>query len=206
MGRFDLRESGAVASRERSILLALSAEEVRDVELVVRAAVGDREAFAALFERHASVVLGVLVRMLRRREVAEEILQEVFLQAWQRAGGYRPERATPRGWLLMMARSRAIDWLRSSGAQSRREQTVYELDLPQAEMPSAPRELESAERRARVGDALGGLPPEQRDCIRMAFFEGLSHSQVAARLGQPLGTVKSRILLGMNKMREALRD
>jgi RNA polymerase sigma-70 factor (ECF subfamily) len=106
----------------------------------------------------------------------------------------------------MMARSRAIDWLRSSGAQARREQTAYELEVSRAEMPTAPREIESAEQRERVGDALGALPTEQRDCIRLAFFDGLSHAQVAARLGQPLGTVKSRILLGMNKMREALRD
>lgn len=140
-----------------------------------------------------------------RREIGEELLQETFLQAWNEAGRYRPERATPRGWLLMMARSRAIDRLRSRGARARREESVgRELAGTGSVDPVGTAELERQEVARRVQGALQGLPAEQRQAIELAFYEGLSHARVAARLGQPLGTVKSRILLGMVKLRQAL--
>jgi RNA polymerase sigma-70 factor (ECF subfamily) len=143
--------------------------------------------------------------LVGRREVAEELLQETFLQAWGEASRYRAERATPRGWLLMMGRSRAIDRLRSSGARARREETVgRELVGSGAIEAVGTAHLEAEARGRQVRSALDQLPPEQRQCIELAFYEGLSHRQVAERLGQPLGTVKSRILLGMGKLRQAL--
>lgn len=182
-------------------------DSAHDRSLLARIAAGDREAFAALFDRHSPVVLGVLVRLLRDRAEAEEVLQEAFLQAWQDAAGYRPDGATPRGWLLMLARSRAIDRLRSGRARRHREEraAVDEAVLaPAAEPPAGPGRIEAAERRRTVGSALAGLPDEQRRCIELAYFEGLSHTQIAARLEAPLGTVKSRVLLGMKKLRAIL--
>lgn len=179
--------------------------ELQDAVLLGRVARGDPAAFATLFDRHSSAVLGLLVRMLGRRPEAEELLQDVFLQVWREAGRYRPEAASPRGWLLMMARSRALDRIRSRAARERREATV-ERDRPPAAAvaPGGPERLERRERRARVTAALANLPAEQRQAIEHAFFDGLTHREVAERLGQPLGTVKSRILLGMKKLRETL--
>ncbi len=176
-----------------------------DRELLARIAGGDRQAFTELFDAHAAAILGVLTLLAGRREEAEELLQETFLQAWGEAGRYRAERATPRGWLLMMARSRAIDRLRASGARGRREETVgRELTGPGTVAPVGTANLEADERGRQVRGALDQLPPEQRQAIELAFYEGLSHREVAERLGQPLGTVKSRILLGMGKLRQAL--
>jgi len=182
--------------------------ELRDAQeagLMGRIAAGDGEAFARVFEVHSAVVLGLLFRMLGRRSEAEEVLQEVFLQVWTQADRYDSTRSTPRGWLLMLARSRALDRIRWREARRRREEEAAvsgaHLELVP---PLGTERLESAERRDQVSSALGLLSPEQRRCIELAFFEGLTHTQIAERLEAPLGTVKSRILLGMNKLRQAL--
>jgi RNA polymerase sigma-70 factor (ECF subfamily) len=183
----------------------MAVQDSTDTALVARVVERDDRAFAELFDRHASMVLGVLVPLLRRRELAEEILQETFLQAWAQAARYRPERATVAGWLVMQARSRALDHLRSSQARSRREERV--ADEPagaRVEPPVGTRDLEHAERQRLVLRALTELAEDQRRCVELAFYEGLSHSQIAERLEQPLGTVKSRLLAGMKKLRQAL--
>ena len=183
----------------------MGAEEARDMHLMGRITAGDREAFAELYDRHAAVLLGFLVRMLRRRETAEEVLQEAFVKAWRQADRYRPERAAPRAWLLTMARSAAIDRIRSSQARARRESDWTRAERGAPEAPVGTRRLETEEARGSVAAALETLPGEQRRCIELAFFEGLTHRQVAERLEEPLGTVKSRILLGMRKLRLVLQ-
>ncbi|MFQ5349661.1 MAG: sigma-70 family RNA polymerase sigma factor [Thermoanaerobaculia bacterium] len=183
----------------------MGAEEARDLHLMGRVAAGDRAAFSELYDRHAAVLLGFLVRMLRRRDSAEEILQEVFVKAWKRAHSYRPERAAPRAWLLTMARSSAIDRIRSSQARARREGEWTRAERGAPAEPLGTRRLEADEARGSVSQALDRLPQEQRRCIELAFFEGLTHRQVAERLEQPLGTVKSRILLGMKRLRLTLQ-
>lgn len=182
---------------------AIDDTHAEDVLLMGRVAARDQQAFARLFDRHSAVVLGVLTRLLGDRALAEEILQEAFLQAWQQADRYQPALATPRGWLLMMARSRALDRLRSRSARQRREDEVMR-EVPVAAEAEGTAAIEADERRRHVTMALGGLPPEQRECIELAFFGGLTHTQIADRLQAPLGTVKSRILLGMNKLRQSL--
>lgn len=177
--------------------------ELEDRELMSRVAARDGAAFARLFELHAPVALGLLDRILGGRGEAEEVLQEVFLQVWMQADRYQADRSSPRGWLLMMARSRALDRLRRRESARRREEAAGE-ESGEAIPAIGTERLESAERRRQVGSALGQLSPEQRRCIELAFFEGLSHRQIAERLEAPLGTVKSRILLGMNKLRQAL--
>lgn len=174
-----------------------------DAELVRRIAEGDGEALARLFDLHSPVVLGLLTRMLGGRSEAEEVLQEAFLQVWTQADRYDPSRSSARGWLLMLARSRALDRMRRRDARRRREEeSVESADV--AIHPVGTGRLEESETRSRVSSALGALSPEQRHCIELAFFEGLTHTQIAERLKAPLGTVKSRILLGMNKLRQAL--
>lgn len=177
----------------------------REVDLMSRVAGGDGEAFARLFEIHAPVALGLLVRILGRRSEAEEALQEVFVQVWTQADRYDGDRSTPKGWILMLARSRALDRLRRGQSQQRRaEAAAVESAREEAAPPVGTERLESRERRHRIHSALGLLAPEQRRCIELAFFEGLTHTEIAKRLETPLGTVKSRILLGMNKLRQAL--
>ena len=178
----------------------MSVADSSEADLVSRIAKGDSDAFATLFDRHSSTILGMLIQLLRRRDLAEEILQDVFMQAWSQAGRYRADRATPCGWLLMLARSRAIDHLRSSQARSQREE-AFETDpsAARSEAPVGTADLEARERQGQVLHALASLSEEQRRCVELSFFEGLSHSQIAAHLEEPLGTVKSRILLGMRK-------
>lgn len=177
-----------------------------DTLLLGRVAARDHEAFAELFHRHGTVVLGFLTRLAGSRGVAEEILQEVFLQAWREADRFRPTLATPRGWLLMLARSRALDRLRAQRAERRREQAAFSAaDLVSGEEPVGTRRLEAVEDGRRLRSALDSLPAEQRAAIEMAFFEGLNQRQIADRQSAPLGTVKSRVLLGMKKLREALQ-
>src|SRR5690349_2111176 len=183
----------------------MDAREPQEVQLMDRIAGGDGQAFARIFELHSPVTLGLLVRILGRRSEAEEVLQEVFLQVWTQADRYEAGRATPRGWILMLARSRALDRLRRRESARRREEGVAEEEgLQEAVHPVGTARLEAVEQRDQVHSALGSLTPEQRRCIELAFFEGLSHTQIADRLKAPLGTVKSRILLGMNKLRQAL--
>ncbi|HEY0515280.1 MAG TPA: sigma-70 family RNA polymerase sigma factor [Thermoanaerobaculia bacterium] len=177
--------------------------ETEDRELMVRVATRDGAAFARLFEVHSPVTLGLLHRILGGRSEAEEVLQEVFLQVWMQADRYDEARSTPRGWILMLARSRALDRLRRRDSVRRREEAAGE-EAGAAIPPVGTQRLESAERQRQVSTALGQLSPDQRRCIELAFFEGLTHTQIAQRLAAPLGTVKSRILLGMNKLRQAL--
>lgn len=174
-----------------------------DADLLRRIASGDGDALTRIFDLHSPVALGLLVRILGSRAEAEEVLQEVFLQVWMQAGRYEEPRSTPRGWILMLARSRALDRLRRRESSRRREEVVA-VDEGAAVHPVGTERLEAVEQRSRVGAALGLLSPEQRHCIELAFFEGLTHTQIAERLKAPLGTVKSRILLGMNKLRQAL--
>jgi RNA polymerase sigma-70 factor, ECF subfamily len=181
----------------------MDARDAEDRQLMSRVATRDGAAFTRLFELHAPVTLGLLSRILGRRMEAEEVLQEVFLQVWMQADRYEADRSTPRGWILMLARSRALDRLRRRDSSRRREEVVGE-EMEEAVAPLGTERLEVLERRRQVTSALEALSPDQRRCIELAFFEGLTHTQIADRLAAPLGTVKSRILLGMNKLRQTL--
>jgi RNA polymerase sigma-70 factor, ECF subfamily len=183
-----------------------AAERERDVRLLARVAARDtaaERAFAALFDHHSPVVLGLLERMLGAGGEAEEVLQDVFLQIWRQAASYQPQLKTPRGWMLMLARSRALDRLRSSAARERREDRL-QRESAGLTAPVGGDRLEAAEHRRRLAAALLRLPAEQRQAVELAFFHGLSHREIAARLGAPLGTVKSRVLLGLRKLHRLL--
>jgi len=178
--------------------------ETEDRALMSRVAARDGAAFARLFELHAPVALGLLSRILAERGEAGELLQEVFLQVWMQADRYDADRSSPRGWILMLARSRALDRRRRRESSRRREEIVGGESGGEEVQPLGTERLERRERQRQVSSALGLLTPDQRACIELAFFEGLTHTQIAERLAAPLGTVKSRILLGMQKLRQAL--
>ena len=170
--------------------------------LIARIAKGDREAFSRFYDALASVAFCLIRRVLRDPGVAEEVLQDVFWGVWRDAPQYDPGRGTPEAWLLMRAKSRAIDKLRSI---RRRGQTfVAPVDESVVRAPDTDRPGAAVEERGQVERGLTQLPLAQRQVIELAFFGGLTQSEIATRLGEPLGTVKTRARLGLERLRSVL--
>ncbi|MGH7856734.1 MAG: sigma-70 family RNA polymerase sigma factor [Candidatus Binatia bacterium] len=177
--------------------------QTQDVELIAEAALGNQRAFAALYDRHGAILLGLLVRILRDRSEAEDVLQEVFLQAWQQATSFDGARGRPSQWLMMIARSRALDRLR---ARDSRVRTVAEASREATEpVRDTAGAVIASEEGLRVRRALEAVPAAQRQVLRLAYFGGLTQTEIAATLDRPLGTVKTQIRLGLMKLRERLR-
>jgi RNA polymerase sigma-70 factor, ECF subfamily len=175
-----------------------------DVELLRAIAGGDEGALAALYDRYRVILFGLLLRILHSRAEAEDCLQDIFLQAWRRASDFDEARGRPFTWLVTLARSRAIDRLRALSSRDRTAQDAAR-DVRE-ETSDAVKDAIRSEQSAVVRGALATLSPEQRRVLEMAYFEGLTQTEIAARLGLPLGTVKTRTRSGMNKLRELLRD
>jgi RNA polymerase sigma-70 factor (ECF subfamily) len=169
--------------------------------LIGRMARGDREAFAAFYDRYSSLAFTMIRRILPQPAEAEEVLQEVFWQSWTEADRYDRRRGTPEAWVVMRARSRAIDRLRV--IRRRTETFVKPVDETLAQTPDGktPNPGTVAEDRKLVASALGRLPEAQRRVIELAFFEGLTQAEIAERLGEPLGTVKTRTRAGLERLR-----
>jgi RNA polymerase sigma-70 factor (ECF subfamily) len=176
-----------------------------DLALVRRMGAREEPAMAELYDRYAALMLAVVRRILGPAGDAEEVLQESFLQAWIQADRFDPGRSSVTTWLVLIARSRALDRLRSRRSRERAAQGAG-AEGPSHESSVAESHVLHAERRQRVREALVELPPEQRQVLELAFYEGLSQSEIATRTGAPLGTVKTRALLGMKKLRQALRE
>ncbi len=178
-------------------------------DLVARVANGDHEAFSQLYDQSSSLLFTLALRMLGDRDEAADLLQEVYLEVWQKIVRYNAARGTPTAWLVTVARSRAIDRLRARASRGHGV-TDSITDALAAEFPdqaSGPFEAQAdLELRALVTKALAELPEAQQQALALAFYEGLSHTEIAARLNEPLGTVKTRIQLGMSKLRMALRS
>ena len=178
----------------------------RDKLLISRVAEGSGEAFAELFDGTAPTILGVLIRLVRQRGLAEEALQETFLQAWLQAGNYRPQLGTPRAWLLNIARSRGLDCLRREDSRRRREETVFRKEPRSQEEPLGVSRLETRERQIQVREGLRQLAPAQTACLALAFAQDLPHAAIAQKLSMPLGSVKSRVRLGMRNLGRLLES
>jgi len=171
--------------------------------LIERTARGEEAALAALYDRTAPLVHGLALRIVGNRGAAEEVTGDVYLQVWRQAARYDRARGAPLAWLLTLARSRAIDRVRVASQRHETEPLREALAVPSA-APDPEESSAVAERRRNVQGALARLAPEQRQAIELAYFGGLSHSEVAVKLGEPLGTVKTRIRLGMMRLRETL--
>jgi len=175
-----------------------------DVELLHAVARGDEAALARLYDAYRVILFGLLVRILNSREEAEDILQEVFVQVWRRAKDFDEKRGRPFTWLVTLARSRAIDRLRQLGARQRLA-TGAAQDQEQTESVSdALTDAVRAEQQAVVRRAMAQLPEEQRTTLLLAYFDGLTQSEIASKLNAPLGTVKTRMRSGMIKLRALL--
>ena len=182
----------------------MGAEASEDTaRLLQRIAQGDREAFGSFYDRYAPLVFTFAVRLVRDRSEAEDLLQEVFLQAWRRAGTYSPARGSPEALILTLTRSRGIDKLRSI---RRKDKSVLPIQEPFGSGGGGRLERDAPEVEARltVQSVLAGLPEAQRMVLELAYFGGLTQSEIAAHLGEPLGTVKSRIRAGLGRLRELL--
>lgn len=175
----------------------------RDAELVARVAAGDRRALEELYEAHAPAAMALARRVLRSHEEAEDVVQESFLELWRRAGQYERSRGGVRAWLLTITRTRAIDRLRTRASAQR---TASEAAVqPEPAPPPFPLELASQrQERERIAAALSQLPAEQRTALELVYFEGLTQSEVATRTEAPVGTVKTRLRLALEKLAVAL--
>ncbi len=177
-----------------------------DEELIVLVARQESWALAELYDRHARLVFSLALHMLHNRVESEEIVQEVFTKVWRGAHDFSPERGRFSSWLIGITRHQCIDELR----RCRRAPATESVDeTPSLELAGDDDPVQEAEQsldRARVLRALGQIPEEQRRMIELAFLEGLTHEEIAAHCSIPLGTVKTRIRLGMEKLRDLLRE
>lgn len=173
------------------------------VRLIQQISRGDRQAFGRFYDRYAPLVFAFAMRLLRARSDAEDLLQEVFLQVWRQAESYSQERGSPEAWLMTITRSRGVDKLRSI---RRRDRSFVPLEPSGGEGGG---KVESgagqSEARLTLHGALGGLPEAERRVLELAYFDGLTQSEIAARLGEPLGTVKTRMRSGLERLRGLLK-
>jgi len=181
---------------------------LEDQELLVRIASGEKDALEAIYERYSSAVYSLARYMLRSEAVAEEATQDVFLNIWLKASSYNSSRGQPKTWIMSVAHHKIIDVIRSRRrAEAISDPKEYEtLDLlPSAQIGTDETVVRNLEAE-RVRRALERLPAAQQEVVTLAYFSGLSQSEIAARLGQPLGTVKTRARLALQKLREELRQ
>jgi RNA polymerase sigma-70 factor (ECF subfamily) len=176
-----------------------SDNELDDYALMRRIAARDQAALRTLYDRHAALIYTLMMRIVRNRNDADELLTDVFFEVWAQSARFDETRACPRTYLVMLSRSRAIDRLRSRGRQAATMQ-ITESSASPIDSASEDREIAGI-----VRSALDALDPPQRQMIEYAFYDGLSHSEIAAKTQQPLGTVKTYIRRGLIRLRDSLR-
>ena len=178
-----------------------------EASLVSRMAAGDEQALGELYDQWHPLVNAVVMRILRQRDDVDDVVEEVFWQAWRQAGRYDPSRAAVQTWLMTIARSRALDRVRT--LKRRREEPLETDDgsmvVQQIAEGDPGTDAEASEHRTIVLAALAELPAEQRECLELGYYGGLSQSEIAERTGQPLGTVKTRMRLAMQKLKGRLQ-
>ena len=158
---------------------------------------GDEQAMAQLYDRYSPIIYSVALRVLGDTGAAEDILQEVFLQLWRSPDMFDASRGSMPGWLAVIARNRAIDFLRKRRPETDITEVVVSVE------PDLPGKAEWSRAADKIRGALGGMPAPQRSALEMAFFEGLTHTEIAEKTGEPLGTVKTRIRAGLMTLRKA---
>lgn len=181
--------------------------QLGDEELMRRLFYRDREAFETIFDRYGDLVYSTALRVLRDAHLAEDVSQEIFVRIWRKPESYVAERGRFLTWLISVTRNRAVDEIRSRGRRQRHETASPEeqqREIPASDANDPARGAYLAEQAHTVRTALAELPPEQREVIELAYFGGFTQQEIAEKLSQPLGTVKTRIRLGMQKLRAAL--
>ncbi|MEM8930846.1 MAG: sigma-70 family RNA polymerase sigma factor [Acidobacteriota bacterium] len=176
-----------------------------DADLLEQVATGDQVALSTLYDRYAGMLLGLARRVLHSTEDAEEVLQEAFVQVWQQAPRYDRKKSAVSTWLVLLTRSRAIDRLRSRQVKDRTLTNLQQEKRSSHTSPEGSSNVLHQQRRQRLRRELTLLPAEQRQVLELAFFAGMTQSEIANDTGIPLGTVKTRTLLAMKKLRQALQ-
>jgi RNA polymerase sigma factor (sigma-70 family) len=174
-----------------------------DEYLLEAIASGDDEALGALYDRYGRLAYGMALRVLRDPALAEDAVQEAFLAVWRAADGYRRERAKPSTWVLTLVHRRAVDLVRR---EDRRRAEALRDEPEEAAAPTVHEEADLRDRRAAVQAALRQLPDDQREALELAYYGGYTQSELAERLGVPLGTIKSRMFAGLARLRELVRE
>lgn len=183
------------------------AEAAHLVNLLAATAQGDQRAFRELYEASSSHLFGLLLRILKRRDWAEEALQDCFLKIWQKAATYEPGKGAPLTWLMTVARYRALDLLRMKRPEVEMPEEGEEEPMSMADTAQSPEDgAVEGEGIGRLENCMKGLQDEQRDSVLLAYYEGYTHQELAARLNAPLGTVKSWVRRGLSKLRECLEQ
>jgi len=182
------------------------AQPVPDSALIAKMMSGDESALSTLYDRYAPMLFGMLMRVLNDRQAAEEVLQDLFLQLWRNAGQFDANRGSLPAWLMVIGRNRAISRLRG-----RRDREVLEEEEGDfAGTFASPQNIEDEAARNQmartVSSALQQLPPEQRQAVELAYFEGMTQSEIASKTGIPLGTVKTRVRTAMQTLRQTLES
>jgi RNA polymerase sigma-70 factor (ECF subfamily) len=175
---------------------AADGDDAEDARLVAAMAQGDRNALAALYERHSGVLLGLALRIVRQRREAEDLLHDVLLEAWRAAKDFDPNRGRVRTWLAIRMRSRALDLQKSARVSRNAGDAGLEAIVDEREGKSPD--------LARVRTALGELTDDQRRVVELAYFDGLTCSEIAAQIAIPVGTVKSRLAAGLRQLRDTM--
>ena len=176
---------------------------LRDEELLVLIARGDAQALGALYDRHGRLVFAIALRVTGDRLTAEEVTQDVFQIVWQQTAGFRAASGTVPAWIIGITRHRAIDRIRSQRHKARQHDTPLE-DAAAAVLTDTVDVADAAAIRSDVRAALGSLPVEQRQVLELAYYGGLTTAEIASSIGTPIGTVKTRLRLGLAKLRAAL--
>jgi RNA polymerase sigma-70 factor (ECF subfamily) len=177
-----------------------------DATLVRRLLQRDVGAFEQLYDRHSRAIYGLVLRILQQAGTAEEVVQDIFLQLWRNAAQFDASRGPFVPWLFTLARNRALDTLRLKSERQRRQEDQVDELPPVAAAPEYEKVLDEKRRAERVRALMAGLNPQQKKAIELAYFEGLSHTEIAAALKEPLGTVKSWIRNGLLRLKEELQS
>jgi RNA polymerase sigma-70 factor, ECF subfamily len=179
--------------------------QMNDVDLLRRIGDGDRKAFERFYDQYSGLLFSIAVKILNDASEAEDVMQEVFLQIWDKAGGYNPLLGKPASWAVTLVRNKAIDRIRASQRRAKlMEQATVEAASGPENSPTANERLHGKENAELIRNVVAGLPADQRRAIEMAFFSGLTQNEISEKLQEPLGTVKARIRRGMIKLRDQL--
>lgn len=187
--------------------ITLETPQLNDTQLLDGLRARDSEALEKLYEQYSAILYAVIVRILRDERESEDVLQEVFLQAWKQADRYSQKRGSVKAWLIMMARSRAVDRVRSIESGKRVQAAVAEEEpLIGSDVPRPGQSAEKSERQRLVRASLEGLSREQREVLELAFYQDMSHSEISEQLKRPLGTVKTQMRSALLALRQSFKN
>jgi RNA polymerase sigma-70 factor (ECF subfamily) len=177
-----------------------------DEDLLTLVERGDPDAFEVIYERHSRVAYSLAFRLLGDRQLAEDLVQDAFLAVWRGAAGYASARGSVRNWMLSILHNRGVDRLRTLGAMSRRQDALEQMELRRPDEPDAADLAISRALAGTVRDELRDLPSEQSEVLRLAYYGGFTHQEISQMLQLPLGTVKSRMRLGLERLRRGMGE